>query len=261
MDWIAKATQTTRWLGKSWRFFEETQSTQDEAKAWVQSGACHGSLVIADSQRKGRGRFGRYWFSPPANNIYMTVAMQLPQKHPSIGILSLFVGVAVAEALRKQFAIPAMVKWANDVIVDDKKLCGILIEDATSDIGHWALIGIGINVNLAKENLPDELLTTATSLLIATGKTFDRAEVLAAMLCSLERWWEQWASGQLTEFWQTFAQLDCLKGKFAQVRLPDGTILDGIADGVADDGSLRLCLPDSSVQLLYSGEVTVLGLR
>lgn len=267
MDWVAKATQQTRWLGKAWRFFESIPSTQDEAKEWVQKGAPHGAMVIADGQTKGRGRLGRVWFSPPGVNLYLTLALQLPKKHPPIGTLSLLVGVAIAEMLRQCFGVPAFVKWVNDIVVDGKKVSGILIEGMAKgfeekpadekSIGDWALIGIGINVNLTEDELPEELRETATSLRIVTGKAVDRAKVLAATLNSLEEWWERWAAGDWAALWQAWERLDWLRGKTVQARLPNGTMLHGIAEGVMDDGSLRLRLPNGSVQLLVAGEVTV----
>ncbi len=271
MDWVAQATRKTRWLGKAWRFFQSIASTQDEAKAWVQQGAPHGAMVIADEQTKGRGRLGRSWFSPPDANIYMTLALQLPKQHPPIGTLSLLVGVAIAEALRQTFSVPAFVKWVNDIIVDGKKLGGILIEGVGEKavesvkavgvdkkaIGDWALVGIGLNVNLTEEELLEELRGMATSLRIVTGEGVDRAELLAAALGSLEAWWERWAAGDLAALWQVWERLDWLRGKTVQARLPDGTTLHGIAEGVLDDGALRLRLPDGSVRLLVAGEVTV----
>jgi len=128
MDWVAQAVQPTRWLAKVWRFYERVSSTQDEAKAWVQQGAPHGGMVIAEEQTKGRGRWGRTWFSPPRKNLHLTLTMKLPAEHPPLGTLSLLTGVAIVEALRQRFSVPAFVKWVNDVVVDGKKLAGILIE-------------------------------------------------------------------------------------------------------------------------------------
>jgi BirA family biotin operon repressor/biotin-[acetyl-CoA-carboxylase] ligase len=254
MDWVAQAVQPTRWLAKVWRFYERVSSTQDEAKAWVQQGAPHGGMVIAEEQTKGRGRWGRTWFSPPRKNLHLTLTMKLPAEHPPLGTLSLLTGVAIVEALRQRFSVPAFVKWVNDVVVDGKKLAGILIEGVGSD---WALIGIGVNVNLAETELPDELRTTATSLQMVKGAPVDRREVLSALLVSLESWWERWAQGAMGSVWQALKGWDWLRGKSVTTHLPDGTTLHGIAVGIMPDGGLRLRLDDGTERTLTAGDVTV----
>lgn len=252
MEWVEKAVKVTRWLGKDYKFFVQTTSTQDEAKILVKTGAKSGLLVVADEQTKGRGRFGRSWFSPPNSNIYFTIALQLPPDHPHLTTLPLLVGVAVAEAMR-EMGINVFVKWANDVVFDGKKLAGILTESES----NWVFIGVGINVNLTENDLPDDLKGTATSMRIVTSKTFDRSEVLAAILVSLERWWEVWAKGNLSEFWSMWERFDALKGKQVSVAMPDGTKLEGVADGVSEDGSLKLKLQNESTLNLVAGDVTV----
>ncbi|MGQ9462021.1 MAG: biotin--[acetyl-CoA-carboxylase] ligase [Candidatus Fervidibacter sp.] len=252
MEWVEKAVNVTRWLGKDYKFFAQTTSTQDEARILVKAGAKSGVLVVADEQTKGRGRFGRSWFSPPKSNIYFTTALQLPPTHPQLTTLPLLVGVAVAEAIRKM-GINVFVKWANDIVFDGKKLAGILTESE----GNWVFIGVGVNVNLTENDLPNDLKGTATSMRIVTGKTLERSDVLAAILVSLERWWEVWAKGNLSEFWSTWERFDALKGKQVFVAMPDGTKLEGVADGVSEDGSLKLKLQDESTLNLAAGEVRV----
>ncbi|MFA0770379.1 MAG: hypothetical protein REDVDVYQ_000884 [Candidatus Fervidibacter sp.] len=254
MDWVAQAVQPTRWLAKVWRFYERVSSTQDEAKAWVQQGAPHGGMVIADEQTKGRGRWGRTWFSPPRKNLHLTLTMKLPAEHPPLGTLSLLTGVAIVEALRQRFSVPAFVKWVNDVVVDGKKLAGILIEGVGGD---WVLIGIGVNVNLAETELPDELRTTATSLQMVKGAPVDRREVLSALLVSLESWWERWAQGAMGSVWQALEGWDWLRDKSVTAHLPDGTTLHGFAVGITPDGGLRLRLDDGTERTLTAGDVTV----
>jgi BirA family biotin operon repressor/biotin-[acetyl-CoA-carboxylase] ligase len=166
----------------------------------------------------------------------------------------LLTGVAIVEALRQRFSVPAFVKWVNDVVVDGKKLAGILIERVGSD---WALIGIGVNVNLAETDLPDELRTTATSLQMVKGAPVDRREVLSALLVSLESWWERWAQGAMGSVWQALEGWDWLRDKSVTAHLPDGTTLHGFAVGIMPDGGLRLRLDDGTERTLTAGDVTV----
>ncbi len=254
MDWVAQAVQPTRWLAKVWRFYGRVSSTQDEAKAWVQQGAPHGGMVIAEEQTRGRGRWGRTWFSPPQKNLHFTLTMKLPAEHPPLGTLSLLTGVALVEALRQRFSVPAFVNWVNDVVVDGKKLAGILIEGVGSD---WALLGIGVNVNLAETELPDELRATAISLQMVKGTPIDRSEVLSALLVSLESWWERWAQGDMESLWRALEGWDWLRGKPVTAHLPDGMTLHGIAVGITPDGGLRLRLSDGTERTLTAGDVTV----
>jgi BirA family biotin operon repressor/biotin-[acetyl-CoA-carboxylase] ligase len=253
------AMQRTKWLGKSWKFLEVTTSTQDEAKKWVREGAPHGALVVAEEQTRGRGRLGRSWFSPPGKNLYFTVALKLPTSSPPLSTLSLLAGIAVAEALRSHFNAQVFVKWANDVVGGDgRKLAGILVEGFKDRSGtDWALIGIGVNVNLTEDELPAELREIATSLQILLGRQLERFQVLGTILASLEAWWEEWISQGIEPLRKAFAQLDWLKGKKVRLILPDGREFEGVANGITEKGELRLILHDGSEHNFTAGEITL----
>jgi BirA family transcriptional regulator, biotin operon repressor / biotin---[acetyl-CoA-carboxylase] ligase len=253
------AMQRTKWLGKSWKFLEVTTSTQDEAKKWVREGAPHGALVVAEEQTRGRGRLGRSWFSPPRKNLYFTVALKLPTSSPPLSTLSLLAGIAVAEALRSHFNAQVFVKWANDVVgCDGRKLAGILVEGFKDCSGtDWALIGIGVNVNLTEDELPNELREIATSLQILLGRQLERFQVLGTILASLEAWWEDWAEGMLEKVLKAFEALDWLKGKLVRLTLPDGAVFEGVATGVTEEGHLRLKLSGDLERDFPAGEATV----
>ncbi len=255
---MKKFIQQTNWIGKICQFFECIGSTQDAMRDWILSGATHGAVVVADAQTQGRGRLGRFWFSPSTKNLYFTVGFQLLPSQPPLGTLSLLVGVAVAEALRK-FGAKVFVKWSNDVVSElGWKLAGILIESFEPEPKKiWALVGVGINVNLSETDFPDNLRPTATSLKIVCGKEIDRFEVLEEVLCSLEFWWERWANNDLAPFLEAYEQLDWLKGKWVRAILPDGTIVEGTACGITGDGELRLVLPNGTERRLIAGDVSV----
>jgi len=248
----------TKWLGKTWEFFESVESTQDVAKERILKGGPHGLVIAADKQTRGRGRLGRSWFSPPGKNLYFTAAVQIPDPHPPFGTLSLLAGVAVAEALRR-FGAEVFVKWANDVVSEGgRKLAGILVEGFEPEPKKmWALVGIGINVNLSENELPEDLKPVATSLKVICGRELDRFEVLAEVLSSLEFWWEKWAGNELAEFWRAYDRFDWLKGKRVRALLPDGTETEGVARGVTEEGALRLILPDGNEIRLVAGDVSV----
>src|SRR4051794_14278733 len=152
----------TRWLGRAYRHLAECRSTNDEAAAWARAGAPHGALVIADAQTGGRGRLGRTWHSPPGENLYFSTVLRPeipPHRAPP---LTLAVGVALADAVREA-GCDAQLKWPNDLLLDGKKVAGILTEMTTSG-GRVEFVVIGIGVNLDARAFPAELDGRATSI-------------------------------------------------------------------------------------------------
>ncbi|MCS7224209.1 MAG: biotin--[acetyl-CoA-carboxylase] ligase [Armatimonadetes bacterium] len=253
MDWLEEATARTRWLGRPFKWKDRTKSTQDDARQWLLNGAPHGAIVLAGYQTKGRGRMGRSWFSPALENLYMTLILRLPPTAP-LGTLGLFIAVRSALALRTRLRLPVMVKWPNDLMAEGKKLGGILVEVTQEKGAMWALVGIGINVNVREQDFPEELRPIATSLQIVSGKQLDRGEVLKALLLSIEEGWSHWEKGKAESFWQDFQNLDFLRGRSVQVLLPDGRLVEGVASGITKDGQLILQTADGTTLYVHAGE-------
>lgn len=164
------------------RFLEETDSTNTVAMNWAREGAPEGAIVVADSQTAGRGRLGRPWFGKPGASIHVSLVLRPKISVEAIGLLNLAAAVAVCRALA-QHGFESSIKWPNDVLMNEQKVCGILAE-THFDRGSVSsvVLGVGINVNLRAEDLPEEIAATATSLLIQSGKEFDRIEVIAGFL-------------------------------------------------------------------------------
>src|SRR5262245_31229443 len=166
-------------------YFAETGATNDEAASLAEAGAPEGTMVVAAAQTRGRGRFGRDWFSPAGAGLYVSLVCRNPVVAP---MLTLAGGVAVAEGIRAATGLPVQIKWPNDIVVDGgssrrRKLAGILAEASTGDRGlQYGVLGFGINVTRA--SLPPELADRATSIETELGRVPDPAAVLAETLAA-----------------------------------------------------------------------------
>ena len=176
----------TRFIAKDIVFFEEIDSTNQVAKQLAQKGAAAGTVVVAESQGKGRGRLERSYFSPAGKGIWFSVILRphiLPQEAPKCTLLA---AVAVAMAM-KRFGLKAEIKWPNDILHERKKLTGILTEmSAEIDRINYIVIGTGINVNIEEEEFPEELRDKATSLSIMKGEKLPRVAFFQAVLEALD---------------------------------------------------------------------------
>ena len=241
----------TVWLGRSWRHLSSCGSTNDEAAAWALAGAPHGAVVVADHQERGRGRQGRVWHSESADSLYFSTVLRPPLVPMQVPPLTLCAGVAVAEALAR-FEVTPSLKWPNDLLIDGKKIAGILTEMSAADPrGRVDHVILGIGVNLNTETWPPELGELATSLRQARGgRSVDRA-IFAATLCErLEHWYDRFISdgpSAVSQGWRRFAA-------FFGRRVRAGA-LEGVAESLDDDGALVLRLDDGQARRITSGEV------
>src|SRR5262245_13905869 len=147
----------TTWLGQAWRWLPRCGSTNDEAHAWARARAPHGAVVVTEIQERGRGRQGRIWHASPGDGLAMSVVLRLPLAPNRLPPLTLVAGVALAETVARHDVTPRL-KWPNDILVNGKKLAGILTELG----GDFVVVGVGVNLNA--ETLPDEIAAIATTL-------------------------------------------------------------------------------------------------
>jgi BirA family transcriptional regulator, biotin operon repressor / biotin---[acetyl-CoA-carboxylase] ligase len=210
-----------------------TESTNTVARELAARGAPHGTLVTADEQTAGRGRQGRAWSAPAGASLLCSWVI----RDPPAPLLSLAAGVAVAELAGER----ARVKWPNDVLIDGRKLAGILVEGRPQE--RWAVLGIGINVALRPEQLPEELRDRAATLGMTTA---DLEPTLARLRDALERW----LTASDTEILQAVRGRDALHG--GPLRWDGGS---GTGAGIDDSGRLLVALPDGSSVALDAGEV------
>ena len=248
---------TTRRIGRDCRYVAETGSTNRDAAALADAGAEEGVVVVAGTQTAGRGRMARLWYSPPDANLYFSLLLRPAVEPGRVSSLPLVAGLAVAEGLAELAPeTQPMIKWPNDILLGGKKMCGILCEmQAETDCVRHIIPGIGVNVNLTREELPAELRTRATSLRIETGRRFSRAAVLAAILNRFEPLYVRWCEEGFEPLLDAVGARDALRGRAVTLE-QGGRRIKGRGDGILPDGALRLQTPDGFVSI-YSGEAHI----
>ncbi len=183
-------------IGRPLQVLAEVGSTNDAVMAAGRAGAPEGLAILADRQTAGRGRRGRTWDSPPGVGLYTSILLRPGQPAARAPLLTLAAGLAVAEAIQEVAGLAVRLKWPNDVMLDGRKVAGILTEMATVDawVNH-VVVGIGINVNHGRQDLPEEAFPVATSLAVASGQTIARWDLAAAVYNSLDRWYRVFREG------------------------------------------------------------------
>jgi BirA family biotin operon repressor/biotin-[acetyl-CoA-carboxylase] ligase len=244
-----------------WRihYFHEVGSTQRVAAEMAEDGAAQGTIVVAELQTAGRGRMGRSWHSPPGVNLYCTTILRPSMPLAEVPRLSLVAGVAAAEALETVAPEIVSLKWPNDIWLRRRKTGGIIAEAVTDSRQRLScvLLGIGINVNLALEDVPEDLREKATSVRIATGRPCDRIELAAALFNRLNTRYMETEKGGFAAVKPAYEGYMALKGR--RVAVDDaGTSVEGTIEGIDDDGALMLATANGSVRIL-TGDITMKG--
>ncbi len=241
-----------RVIGRQIFHHDSLGSTMDEARKLAEQDAPEGTVVIAEEQTAGRGRFNRAWVSPYGQNLSFSVLLRpAPAQLPSMNMAAT---LAVARAVASVTGLETAVKWPNDVRIDERKISGILIETAIEAREvKYAIVGIGVNVNMDTSRFP-EIASLATSVFSETGHKADRTEVLRLVLKNFDDLYRTVkAGGSLTQDWA--AILETL-GRTVQVRWLD-QVVEGTAEAIDEQGNLILKRPDGSTFTAVAGEVTL----
>jgi len=247
-----------RRLGVKLHYFAEVGSTNARAQDLAEGGAQEGEVVIADAQTQGRGRLGRRWESPAGRNLYFSIILRPGLVPAHAAQITLMAAVALAETLDLFIAATAEIKWPNDILVGGKKLAGVLTEAACSaDAIEYVILGIGINVNYRRDEMPEDIRARATSLADLSGAFVARENVLARLIHALDRCYgvlEQSGFDALRPRWEArFA----LRGKLVRVEHLDQWIV-GRARGIAPDGALLVEDESGALHNIYAGDVIAL---
>lgn len=245
-------------IGCTLHYFDSVDSTNTVAHRLATDGAAEGTVVIADSQTKGRGRLGRSWVSPPRRNLYMSVILRPAIVAGAAPPLSLVAGVAVAETIR-DWTPRAVLKWPNDVLIDRRKVSGVLTEmEADDGWVRFVIVGIGVNINSTADDFPAELRDTAVSLRDIVGAPVDRTAFAESLLSRLEQRYDQFLHGGFVIIRPVCERLSGLTGQHVQV--DDGAHrYAGLVTGIAANGSL--CLRDATgrdIEVLV-GDVSIIN--
>jgi BirA family biotin operon repressor/biotin-[acetyl-CoA-carboxylase] ligase len=244
-------------IGRDIRVFQETTSTNDVVDKLGRDGVKEGAVVLAESQTKGRGRLGRKWISSPGKGLWFSVLLRpalSPQAATQITVAS---GTALARALRAATGLRAEIKWPNDILINGRKLCGILTEmSAELDKINYIVLGIGVNVNLSTTDFPPELRKIATSLAIECGRKFQRVEIAAAILRELDRDYTKIQEGHfeaLADEWEA----NCTTiGRDVEITLGNRTVL-GRAESLDPEGALLVRTQHGRLERIMGGDVTL----
>ena len=245
----------TKIFGRKLFCFETVDSTNLYAKSLMEQEFEEGILVIAENQTAGRGRLGRTWQSESGKNLTFSILLKPKISPESVGVLSMYASLAVAEAIQEISALAPECKWPNDVLVDEKKLCGILSEAVFHhEKLSGVIIGIGLNVNQTAFLPPLE--RSATSLALVLGSVFDRVQVLTCILQKLELWYAYLQRGQLQEILSQWQKHTTMFGKELAID-EQGRQMKGIAKSLDIDGGLIVSVNGIEKKIL-AGDVTIL---
>ncbi|MBN1830305.1 MAG: biotin--[acetyl-CoA-carboxylase] ligase [Deltaproteobacteria bacterium] len=241
-------------------YIEELDSTNIHAHKLAESGAEEGETVVADRQLKGRGRLSRTWQSPAGKNVYLSIIIKpsllLPERASQITIAA---GVAVAQVISIYCRGNAMLKWPNDVLVNNKKICGILTELKTKGREiDYIVVGIGINVNIAKDEFPEEFRERATSIFEETARLSSRIDVARDICRSFDVWRHRLLhAGGFESVREEWLRISAMKGK--TVKIDDrGTLHVGTMENLGDCGELILRDNEGRLIPILAGDATVL---
>jgi BirA family biotin operon repressor/biotin-[acetyl-CoA-carboxylase] ligase len=229
-------------------------STNDEARRLAAAGAPEGTLVVADVQTAGRGRLGRRWFAPAGTSLLFSLVFRPPLAPAQALRLTMCAGLAVAEAVHDQVGLEVGLKWPNDVVWEGRKLGGILTElETEGERLAYAVVGVGLNVNLDVAALPP-LLMPAASLSSAVGRPVERLTLLLAILTRWEAHYRRLRQG--CSPYQAWAARLVTTGQHVRVHA-DKEVKEGLAIGVDAEGALLLRRDDGQVERIWGGDVTL----
>ena len=248
----------TKWVGRNLVFLDVTDSTNNEARRRAEEGAPNGTLVVALEQNAGKGRRGRTWFSTSGAGIWMSLLLRPEIPPECASMLTLVAALAVEAAIYQVTGLEGQIKWPNDVVLDEKKVCGILTEMSTEmERIHYVVVGIGINVSITE--FPEELQDKATSISLCTDKTVNRAELTAAVAKAWEEYYGRFLQTlDLSLLIEEYSRHLINRDREVKVLTP-GDTYSGICRGINKKGEL-LVETSEGMREVMSGEVSVRGI-
>jgi len=247
----------TDFIGQKIHYFTEVTSTNDVAKELTTLGAEEGTVVIAEVQTCGRGRLGRVWLSPKGG-IWFSVILRPEVGAKDVFKITFLTAVAVAKVVRKVFKLNAEIEWPNDVLINGRKVCGILTETSIRDeTVDSVIVGVGINANIDVNFFPKNLRKTVTTLAAEVKKEVDREKLLQKLLEELEACYEMFKENKFDSILEKWKQLNRLFGANVEVVSFDEKIT-GQAVNVDKNGTLIVRLANGTTRKFFSGDVTLL---
>jgi BirA family biotin operon repressor/biotin-[acetyl-CoA-carboxylase] ligase len=254
----------TRWVARQYEHLDETDSTNQVAFELGRSGALAGTAVVAEGQTAGRGRLGRSFFSPPYQNLYTSIVLRPTGSISDTPTLILAAAVAVAETVAEFLGDESLVeiKWPNDVLIRRRKTSGILMESSAEGTRiAFAILGIGINLNVDRTIFPEEFQQLATSLSSELGHPVDRIAFTRRLFENLERQLDRHAQGGFEAVRPRFESLFRMRGETVGIEELGGKRIDGTALGIAANGALEVEIQEGDrageIVRVMAGDVTL----
>ena len=250
----------TKYIGKNIIHYDSIGSTNAKAKELAEANEQHGTVIISEEQTLGRGRLGRNWVSPKYKGIWMSIILRPNIITQNISQITL-VGAAAAQRAIMKMGIETSIKWPNDIVINSKKVCGILTE-MSGEIDHinYLVMGIGINVNLEEEDIPMDLKDVATSLKLENGKYIDRKLLLANILNEFEELYIDFVqNGNIKETIDVCRKNSILIGRKIQL-VNRGKVKIAKAIDIGDEGELIIENDQGIIEHIVSGEVSIRGI-
>lgn len=244
-------------IGRDIRVFQETTSTNDVADKLGRDGVKEGAVVFAESQSKGRGRLGRSWVSRPGTGLWFSVLLRpaiAPQAATKITVAS---ATALARALRSVTKLPCDIKWPNDILIGERKLCGILMEmNAEIEKIHYLVLGVGVNVNSEAKDFPPELRKIATSLKMESGRDWNRAEIAARILAELDVCYRRTVSGEFPAVAEEWESMCSTLGRNVEITAGP-RLVRGRAESLDNEGALLVRTEHGHLERIIGGDVSL----
>ncbi len=251
---------STQYIGKNIIHYDSIGSTNSKAKELAESGEEHGTVIIGEQQTMGRGRLGRNWISPKYKGIWMSIILRPNIVTENISLVTLIGAAAVQKAIM-EMGIKTSIKWPNDIVLNNRKVCGILTE-MSGEIDHvnYLVMGIGINANLEHGDIPSDLKNVATSLKIESGKYINRKHLIANVLNNFEKLYKDFVDyGNATETIEICRKNSLLIGK--EVQLTNrGKVTKAKVIDISDSGELVIENQQGNLEYIVSGEISVRGI-
>jgi BirA family biotin operon repressor/biotin-[acetyl-CoA-carboxylase] ligase len=245
----------TELLGQMLHVYDRTESTNSTAHALAEKGAPEGTVVLANTQTRGRGRIGRHWISPPDVNLYFSIILRPGGDPRRVGLWTLAAANAVAHAIEQTVDLPARLKWPNDLLINHKKVAGLLLESVVQKGRiRYLVLGIGVNVNLLCETLPETLRDSVSSLRQESGRVIDRIRLLQRVLETLEIQYRSFQREPPGKILNAYTARSETLGQTVRVQEQDHE-WTGIAEGLTPEGALILRRDDREEVIIRSDDV------
>ena len=247
----------TACVGRKIYAFGVLKTTNDYAFKLAEDGAPEGSVVIAEEQTAGKGRLGRTWYSPPGVGIWCSIILRPPLFPWEAPRMTMVAALAAARCIHSVIGLRATLKWPNDVLIENRKVCGILTElCAEIDLVNFVIIGIGLNVNQQREEFPEDIQEKATSLRIECGTKISRIAVLHSLFMEFESIYGQMMEAGFSSLRREIQSLSCVIQRVVSVRLKNRTYQGKVLD-IDNQGHLVVELTNGQVEHIEAGDISL----